>query len=130
MIDCAKYEVLFKCCNSELLEENLNNFFSQEEIIIERHSKKGTSFVDIKPWVYDFSFENINHNNIRLDVVSALSEQMSIKVSDISNAICCYSHDNSIMYYAEKVNTFLRYKNEFITPVEYTRLITSGNALK
>ncbi len=124
MIDCAEFETVFECENAELLQENLNGFFNQEQIVIERHTKRGVSNVDIKKYIYYHNFEKQDDTHIRLVTVQALSEEMSVRIDDVVSAIIEYSQ-MEIKYGVTKLNTLLRQGDGFITPVEFIRTTKS-----
>lgn len=126
MIDCAEYEGIFNGDDAVELLNVVNNFFARDAIEMERHSKKGTSYVDIKPWVYAYSVEKADSCSVKMRTIQALSEEMSIKIGDVADAVCKFANERIKGYSTIKINTLLRHNGAFITPVEYTRLITSG----
>lgn len=121
MIDCAKFETVFKCENANIFEAKLNDFFGRDSIVIERHTKKGTSQADVKNYVYVNQTEIIDGTHVKLVTIQALSEEMSVRIDDIVSAIVNYAGENVIADYVKK-DTLLRYGDKFITPVEYTRI--------
>lgn len=123
MIDCAEYETTFLSDNPAVLLDKINEFFSQNEIIIERHSKKGASFIDAKPWIYSFNAEITDNEHVKLTTVQALSEQMSIRIDDVAVAVMKWADGAAKHFSALKKDTLIRNNGRFITPVEYVRLI-------
>lgn len=124
MIDCAKFETIFNCENADIFEAKLNDFFGRDSIVIERHTKKGTSQADVKNYVYFNQTEIIDGTHVKLVTIQALSEEMSVRIDDIVSAIANYADENVIADSVKK-DTLLRYGDKFITPVEYTRITKS-----
>lgn len=122
MIDCAEYETVFFTKDTGLLLEKINDFFGRDEITIERHSKKGTSFVDVKPWIYSFGAEIAGENEVKLTTVQSLSEQMSVRIDDVANAVMSFAKGAAEKFHSVKKNMLLRKDGGFVTPVEYVRL--------
>lgn len=120
LIDCAEFETTFLTENEEKLLNEINAFFSQTQIIIERHSKKGTSFVDVKPWIYKFE-ALAEKGSVKMTTVQALSEQMSIRIDDVIAAIINGTAEPIRGYIAVKKDTLLRDGVNFITPIELAR---------
>lgn len=121
MIDCAEFETVFECDNAEQFDTVLSEFFDRDSIVIERHTKKGTSQADIKNYVYLHKTEIIDCNHVKLTTVQALSEEMSVRIDDVVSAIINFS-GKDIISNSVKKDTLLRYGDKFITPVEYTRI--------
>lgn len=124
MIDCARFETVFACENAEKLKTKINEFFMQDNIIIERHTKKGTSQADIKNYIYSSTLQMVDDKHVKLTTVQALSEEMSVRVDDVMSAIVRLA-DMDIVGSSIKLDTLLRYGGGFITPVEYTRITKS-----
>lgn len=124
MIDCAKFELLFACEDAEKLNNKINEFFLQDNIIIERHTKKGTSQTDIKNYIYSNLLHIVDDKHVKLTTVQALSEEMSVRVDDVVSAIVKFA-DMDVVGSSVKLDTLLRYGDSFITPVEYTRITKS-----
>ena len=122
MIDCAEYEKVFFTKDTGLLLEKINDFFGRDEITIERHSKKGTSFVDVKPWIYSFGAEIAGENEVKLTTVQSLSEQMSVRIDDVANAVMSFAKGAAEKIHSVKKDMLLRKDGGFVTPVEYVRL--------
>lgn len=120
LIDCAEFETTFLTDNAEKLLDEINTFFSQAQIIIERHSKKGISSVDVKPWIYKFEASE-EKDRVKMITVQALSEQMSIRIDDVIAAIINGTDEPIYGHVAVKKNTLLRDGVNFITPIELAR---------
>lgn len=117
MIDCAAFEVTF----DGNIADKLDEFFHGDSIVIERHTKKGTSLVDVKDHIYSYSAENMG-GSTRLRVIQALSEEMSVRIDDLVAAILAFVGER-VCYKTVKINTLLRQGSGFVTPVEYTELL-------
>lgn len=120
LIDCAEFETTFFSSDAERLSNEINAFFSQNEVIIERHSKKGAAFTDVKPWIYraDVYAED---GVVKLNTVQALSEQMSVRIDDVIAAVKKQSGELINGFTTYKKDTLLRDGCEFITPINYAR---------
>lgn len=124
MIDCAEFETVFECENADFMANKINGFFSRDSIVIERHTKKGTSQTDIKNYIYFYQTEIIDGTHVKLTTIQALSEEMSVRIDDVVSAITSFADEN-IISNSVKSDTLLRYGDKFITPVEYTRITKS-----
>ncbi len=120
MIDCARFETKIFSDDPDLLLEKAESFFAMDEMPMERHSKKGTSFINVRPYVYFFEAKK-EKDGIILTTVQALSEEMSIRIDDLIKAFLSFTGETELKYYAEKDDTLLRYEGKFVTPVEFAR---------
>ena len=126
MIDCAKFETHFYGDDLSVLLKKINDFFAGTEIVIERHSKKGASFTDVKPWIYYYSTEATDENSVKLVTVQSLCEQMSIRIDDVAAAVMNFADGAAESFSTVKIDTLLRYNGDFISPVDYARMAVNG----
>ena len=121
MIDCAKFSTRLVADDNERLLLDVKNFFERDSIIIERHTKKGTSMAEVGPYIYYYDAKINDEGEVVLTTVQALSEEMSVRMDDLVSALkafCGYDITSNVI----KLDTLLRQGENFISPVELTRL--------
>ncbi len=123
MINCAEFEIrlITEDGNADMLLDKVNAFFAQEEITMERHSKKGTSYINAKPWIYSYKAEKLDDRTVRVTTIQALSEEMSIRVDDIANTMVKYAEGAVLRFTATKINMLLKTDDGFIAPTKLCR---------
>ena len=127
MIDSAEYEITISYKRIDELIKKVEDFFEQEHIVIEKHSKKGISQVDVKEWIFEYEIKEMSENVVLIKTIQSLSEQMSVRIDDLWNAMSRYiSLEDIELKSIIKKNTLFKFDGKFITPVEYTALLNEG----
>ena len=119
-VNCASFsaQITNLSENADTFAEHLRQAASQEQVWIEKHTKKGVSVIDAKEGIYDFSANSTGENTILADFTLAQSEKFTIRADDFLKAVT--KGTNSTYTYV-KNNTLIKRDGEYISPVEYVR---------
>jgi radical SAM-linked protein len=86
LIDCAQYEIDISFCNEikrEKIDEMINKFLKEEEIIVNKKSKRGFKDVNIRPLIKELELKKVylNYDNNNGEVENGNIVTLFIKVS-------------------------------------------------
>ena len=95
----SKYTVNFSLEKKiDYFQDYINALKKKEDIVIAKKTKKGTSNVDIKPWIKSFDVISSDGINFTINMLLSTGEQANLKASSVLDALVKYIPDFKIMY--------------------------------
>lgn len=119
MIDSAEFETVFETDDAEDLKTVIDGIFAGDTITMERHSKKGITEINVRPWIYEAETEVEDEKHLKLKTVQALGEEMSVRIDDVARTVAALAGEKVKSYGYIKKNMFLRSNGGYVSPVEY-----------